>query len=141
MTTLPREESDATSTWLSAAIESMESFARCKSLPANSAQCLAFRNHRPNDEIVPLLQFPLEDGCDFRERMVGDAERNLDRLHRAIRVKLPNDRRVGLRCAKWRLCRLSRRRAGVRHGSGFTARQVVAALDPILFVNGKNLLA
>ena len=113
----------------------MESVASRRTLTANPAECLTFRYHRSNDQVVPFLQFSFEDPRDFRESMVRDAQRNLDRFHRVVRVKLPHHRRVSLGCTR----RRCRRRTRLR-GGDFTQR-LLAGFDPVLFVNRENLLA
>src|ERR1700730_9261814 len=100
MTALSRVSFRVASIWLKAAMESLDPLAPLWPLSTNPAWRLTFRQYRPNDEILPLLQLPLEDGRDFRKGVVRDAERNLDRLQRILRVEFPPDRRIGLRRAR-----------------------------------------
>ena len=61
-----------------------EFLASRRPLTANSTECLTFRHHRPDDEILAFFQFTLEDAHHFCKRMIRDAKRNLDRLDRVV---------------------------------------------------------
>ena len=67
-----------------------------------SAGLEVFGNAGADDEFVAFIDLAFEDAGDLREGVVGDAERDLDRLHGIVGMELPDDSGVGLG-ANWRL--------------------------------------
>src|SRR5204863_2542613 len=68
-------------------------------LPARSWPRPWSSRHGANDDVRAGLQFAVQQGSDFRIRVVRNAERNLHGLDRAVGMHLPND--CGLTGRRW----------------------------------------
>src|SRR5215469_18648264 len=67
--------------------------------PAERAERLVLRHHRPDDEFVALLQLTFNHVGHLCKSMISNPERNFDRLHRVVGVTFPDNGSIALRAA------------------------------------------